>query len=480
MIDVEASDDPFSAISDSPSLNYKLTFPTHQKNSLRTTVISYVCTTVGAGIISLPLALAESGWLGVLLIALTAVVCVQTANWLIACMYCQDEPLTSYEAIGVAAMGKPGKIIVAVFQNITLFGVCCIFLIIAGGNLSALIPSLSMHAWVLIVGCVLIPVSWLKTVKEIKPLAYFGLFASLLVGLIIVMKGLQTAATTSVDASNRPIEHDWLRWSGISTCINIVVFSLGSHSVMPNQVSHTVRLHHADAVHAPYRRSLTVCAGCVLRCGVMVQVNEMQHAARDYKKFTISAYALISSIYIVVAACGYAGYGRNTADNVLNSIDGPDANHKTHVLTQIARLFITAHVLLAYPLPLNPVSLFMEDQLRVSQLEPPSKQLLPRIVLRSVLVVGTMFIASVVPYFGSILSLVSALSIIASAFVLPPVFYYLLHRHQEGGVSQVEMVKMAIVVVVGIGACVIGVYFAISGLIADIRDNPSPFEHYWG
>ena len=252
----DAVGDQFNAISDSPSVNLKLDFPTH-KNTLSTTVISYVCTTVGAGIISLPFALAESGWLGVLLIAITAVVCVQTANWLVACMYSQDEPLTSYEAIGVAAMGRPGKVIVALFQNITLFGVCCIFLIIAGGNLSALVPSLSMHAWVLICGCVLIPASWLKTVKEIKPLAWFGLFASLLVGLVIIITGLETAATTSVDEAGQPIVHDWLRWDGVSTCINIVVFSLGSHSSMPNQVSLTTQLRWSVA-----RAALS--AGCLL------------------------------------------------------------------------------------------------------------------------------------------------------------------------------------------------------------------------
>ena len=206
----------------------------------------------------------------------------------------------------------------------------------------------------------------------------------------------------------------------------------------------------------------------------------MGHAQRDYKKFTASAYVLIASIYIVVAACGYAGYGRNTADNVLNSIDGPDADHRTHVLTQVARFFIAAHVLLAYPLPLNPVSLFAEDQLHISQLQPDSKQLVPRIVLRTLLVGGTIIVASIVPYFGSILSLVSALSIIAVAFVLPPIFYYQLHRHQDGGVSRTEMAKMAVIVVVGIGACIIGVYYAVSGLVADIRANPSPFENYWG
>ena len=244
---MDAVSDPFFSVSDSPTVNPTNTFPSH-KNSLRTTVICYVCTTVGAGIISLPLALAEAGWLGVLLIALTAIVCVQTGNWLIACMHCQNETLTSYEAIGVAAMGRAGKVLVALFQNITLFGVCCIFLIIAGGNLSALIPALSLHAWVLIVGCTLIPVSWLKTVKEIKPLAYFGLFASLLVGLIIVVTGLRSAAVGPTGNGNDAVEHDWFRWDGVSTCINIVVFSLGSHSVMLNQVQPTATIQHITAL----------------------------------------------------------------------------------------------------------------------------------------------------------------------------------------------------------------------------------------
>ena len=440
--------DPSTLVSDSPSVvNRKPQppFPAVHKNSLRTTVISYACTTCGAGIISLPYALAEAGWLGVLLIALTAAVCVQTANWLIASMHSQDEPLTTYEAVGIAAMGRPGKVIVALFQNITLFGVCCIFLIIAGGNLSALVPALSMHAWVLVVGCVLVPFSWLKTVKEIKPLAYFGLFASLLVGLVIVGKGLETAASgSSVDAQGVAVAHDWLNWRGVSTCVNVVVFSLGSHSTIPNQVS------------------------------------EMHNVARDYKKFTLHAYALIGSVYTVVAACGYAGYGRHAADNVLNSIDGPDADRRTHVLTNAARLLIAAHVLLAYPLPLNPVSLYAEDALRISRLQPDSRQLLPRIALRTGLVLGTIFVASVVPYFGSILSLVSALSIIATALFLPPIFYYQLHKHRPGGVGRVELAKMAVIVVGGVGACIIGVYFAVSGLIADIRANPSPFENYWG
>ena len=408
----------------------------HPKNHLRATVVAYVCVTVGAGIISLPLAIAEAGWVGILLIALTSLLCVQTANWLIECMHVGHPTLSTYEDIGIAAMGPAGKLLVALVQNITLFGVCCIFLIIAGGNLSALLPQLSLHGWVLVLGALLVPVSWLKTVKEIKPLAYFGLFASLLVGGVVVLKGLQTYATAAppLTATYSPF-----RASGLFTCINIVVFALGAHAVIPNQV------------------------------------NEMRHARRDYRRFTAYSYALIASVYIVVAACGYAGYSEEVQDNVLNSIDPPPhVDQRTHVLTQVARLFISLHVLLAYPLPLNPVSLFLESQLGVPTLSPP-RQLLPRLLLRSALVLCTVFIASVVPYFGSILSLVSALSIIATAFVLPPTFYFLLYRRQRK-FGYWEMARLLLTVVVGVLCLVIGVYYAVTGLVDDIRTHPNPFD----
>ena len=423
----------------SPALSPMHSISLHPKNSLSATIVSYVCVTVGAGIISLPLAVAEAGWFGVFLVALTSVICVQTANWLIECMHpSPNVTLCTYEDIGVAAMGRAGKIIVAVVLNITLFGVCCIFLIIAGGNLFSL-TSLSLHVWVFILGAVLIPISWLKTVKEIRPLAFFGLFASLLVGGVVILKGLQTYATSS---SPSTVTHSLLRLSGLSTCTNIVVFALGAHSVIPNQV------------------------------------NEMQHARRDYKKFTAYAYILIACVYCTVAACGYAGYGESVQDNVLISIDSPTADHKTHVLTQIARLFISLHVIVAYPLPLNPVSLFVEEQLGVLALS-PSAQLLPRLVLRSTLVLSTVFIASVVPYFGSILSLVSALSVIATAFVLPPIFYYLLFRAQRE-FGYVEMGKLVVILALGLLSLVIGLYYAVTGLVDDIRTNPNPFDHYFG
>lgn len=55
--------------------------------------------------------------------------------------------LHSYEDIGEQALGPIGRRLVAVFQSVTLFGVCTIFLIIIGGNMYTLVPDLALHVW---------------------------------------------------------------------------------------------------------------------------------------------------------------------------------------------------------------------------------------------------------------------------------------------------------------------------------------------
>lgn len=60
-------------------------------------VFSYVCTCVGAGVISLPGALEQVGWLGLLVMAIIAIGCNHTAKYLIACMFAKPGKVTSTE-----------------------------------------------------------------------------------------------------------------------------------------------------------------------------------------------------------------------------------------------------------------------------------------------------------------------------------------------------------------------------------------------
>lgn len=151
-------------------------------------------------------------------------------------------------------------------------------------------------------------------------------------------------------------------------------------------------------------------------------------------------------------------------------------NMSSDLIVKSAYVFITAHVVMAYPIPLNPVSLQLERILGVDKMS-GRQELLNRVVLRTGLVLLTVFIASVVPYFGDILQLVSSLSIVIAAFIFPPLFYYLLYRHQ--GFSPEHIALLVFIGAVGTAASAIGVYYSITGLIDDIKNNPNPFAHYF-
>src|SRR5687767_7924432 len=101
---------------------------------------------------------------------------------------------------------------------------------------------------------------------------------------------------------------------------------------------------------------------------------------------------------MLTAAGGYAGWGRDTADKILDNMNSDS------VVVKAAYAFITAHVVLAYPIPLNPISLALESSLGIDR-KTGSAELISRIVARTALVLLTIFIASVVPYFGEILNL---------------------------------------------------------------------------
>jgi proton-coupled amino acid transporter len=241
------------------------------RNGISFSVFSYICASVGAGVLSLPRALQYVGWTGLLLMAIVAIACNYTANLLVGCMFAvPGRPLLSYEDIGEQALGVRGRRMVACFQVLTLFGVCTIFLILIGGNMNKLVPALTEHDWIFIFALVLIPVAWLKTMSEVSYLAVFGVLASMYVAGIVVIKGFMRAADDRMDKN----ECATFDASGLASAINIIVFSFGGHSVLPNIITH------------------------------------LRRPQENYKKVTFGSYFSIGVIYMLTAAGGYAGWVR--------------------------------------------------------------------------------------------------------------------------------------------------------------------------
>lgn len=174
------------------------------------------------------------------------------------------------------------------------------------------------------------------------------MLASLYVAGVVIVKGFIRAADSDVS-----INYQTFDVSGLATAINIITFSFGGHSVIPNIVSH------------------------------------LERPQQNYKKVTGWSYFFIASIYMLTAAGGYAGWGTDALPKILDNMDDG------LVVVKLAFVAITAHVVMAYPIPLNPVSLQMERILGIDK-QTGMKELIARCTSRTCLVLLTVFIASVV------------------------------------------------------------------------------------
>jgi len=401
----------------------------HGHTTLSGAVFNFVCTCVGAGIVSLPQALADGGWFALILIAMVAVFSNYTAKLLVECLHLvPGRRLRTYEEIGFECFGVKGYRLVAVVQNVTLFGVCTIFLILIGSNMNTLISQLSLHDWIFVFALFLLPVAYLKTMSEIAVLATFGVTASACVGFVIIYRGL-----VSYEAGAS--EYTAFNASGIAPGFNIIIFSFGFHSVLP-ALEHEM----ADPTQFPQVANI--------------------------------ACLIIGIFYLFVSTCGYLGWGSDVQGNVLQSMNSDNW------MVQLAYAMITTHVTLAYPLPLNPISLALEDFMGISKLSGP-QELLARLPLRTALVLATVLIASIFPYFGDFLSFVSSISTVFVAFVFPPIFNYVLKKRRGIIIPRAHLILMVVICLIGCVGSVAGLYYSTTALIDDFEGGGNPFSGYF-
>lgn len=397
------------------------------------TIVSVLCTTIGVGILALPRSFGDAGWFAALIIIAVGFISTHTAKLLIACLHVDEletgQRFTTYEDIGEAALGKWGRRLVAILQNITLFGVCTVFLVITGRNMNQLIDNLTLHEWIFIFGLIVLPFSWLKTMKEISLLAYMGIFTSLFVGAVILVEGFNNLHSNSAT-------YQYINWGGVPRAFNLIVFSFGNHSVLPNIESH---------MKSPKR----------------------------FPWVANVSYVTIALVYIIVATGGYAGWGTGVQDTILNNLD------PSSVVVKMSLALLTVHVVTTYPIPLNPCALALEDITGVNKLF-GTKEVVARVLLRTALVVGTVFIASVVPYFGDLITIVTSISVVFVAYLLPCLFYYiLLHRSDKAPLTFGHSLYLIAISALALAGSVSGMYFGVKDLIDDIDKHPNPFNNYF-
>ncbi|KAF4745204.1 hypothetical protein FOZ63_022419, partial [Perkinsus olseni] len=172
-------------------------------------------------------------------------------------------------------------IITALIVHVTMTGVCATLLLLLGENTQKLAPQLSVTVWCVIWAAICLPLSWLRSLKEISYVAMVGLIGVIALFIIIAAKGIENGITTDEDIQYDLFNGDALTWA----------VSFGNAILSYQMASATPTLIREMITPSAFPRSASA--------GLLI----------------------VFVIYVGVGACGYYGYGRNLIDvPIMNSI----------------------------------------------------------------------------------------------------------------------------------------------------------------
>ncbi|NWR32196.1 VIAAT protein, partial [Tachuris rubrigastra] len=194
----------------------------------------------GIFVLGLPYALLHSGYSGLLLIVLAAVLCCYTGKILIVCLYEENEDgqlirvRDTYEDIANACCKKLsprlGGIVVNVTQVVELIMTCILYLVVSGNLLSHSFPyvALTEKTWSVIAFVTLLPCAFIRTLKIVSKLSQLCSLVHFVIILVVM-----TYCFTQI--------HQWswakfrlsIEFEDFLVSIGVIIFSYTSQIFLP-------------------------------------------------------------------------------------------------------------------------------------------------------------------------------------------------------------------------------------------------------
>ncbi|KAL1557161.1 amino acid transporter AVT1I-like [Salvia divinorum] len=366
----------------------------------------------GVGILSIPFALSSGGWLSLILLLFIAAATFYTGLLIKRCMDADDK-IRSYPDVGERAFGGKGRAVVSVFMNVELFMVATGFLILAGDNLSSLMPNVELHlcgavvggraTLVLAVATVMAPTVWIDDMKSLAYVSATGVVASVVILGSVLWSGI-------ADGIGFSQKGELLNWGGLPTALSLYAFCYCAHPVFPT-------LYTSITDRSQFSSVLLVC------------------------------FTLCTVTYTSMAILGYTMFGSELQSQITLNLPTDKLSSKVAIFTALL------NPIAKYALMMKPI---------VDSVERGS---VCRSLTRVVLITGSVFVAVTVPFFGYLMSLVGAfLSVTAS--ILLPCFCYL----KICGKSKLgwELVVIAFIVALGILVFVVGTYTSLLQIVDNV------------
>lgn len=125
------------------------------------TVFNSVNVLIGVGLLSLPLAMKQAGWLlGLLFLVFSAVATSYTAKILAKCLDV-DQSLVTYADLAYISFGHYARLVTSFLFCLEILGACVALVVLFADSLHTLVPGLSILQWKIVCGFVLIPLNFL-------------------------------------------------------------------------------------------------------------------------------------------------------------------------------------------------------------------------------------------------------------------------------------------------------------------------------
>ncbi|KAL6639910.1 hypothetical protein ACP70R_022220 [Stipagrostis hirtigluma subsp. patula] len=380
----------------------------------------------GAGLLSVPFALSEAGWLSLALLAGVAAACWYTGLLLARCL-AADPAIRTYPDVGQRAFGRGGRLLVSAIMYAELYLIAVGFLIIDGDNLDKVFPGARVSLgpvslagkklFVVIVALVILPTTWLRNLGVLAYVSAAGVFAS----AVIFLGVLWAAAVDRVGFSGRGTR-TVLRPNGLPTALGLYTFCYCGHGVFPT-------LYTSMKKKSQFPKMLAVCF-------VLSTVN-----------------------YASMAVLGYLMYGDGVESQITLNLPGALVSSKVAIFTTLV------NPLSKYALVVTPIAMAVEERIfREAAAVSACAETAMSVTLRTVLVLSTVAVALSVPYFGYLMALVGSLLSVGLCMLLPCVCYVRLFWPPR----RAEVAVAVVIVAIGSLVAVTGTYSSLVQIIRKI------------
>ncbi|CEP13531.1 hypothetical protein [Parasitella parasitica] len=383
-----------------------------------------VCVVAGTGILGLPMALKQGGWVGLVILFLAWSMSIYTASLLIKCLYAgggDKQRLATYKEVATASFGVVGGWVTFFFNAWILLGGPVLYLVLSGQNLNALckgtVAEIGDTPWI-IISCIVVAIPFIlvKTMKDIAWISALGVVAIVITVLVVLIM-------SAIDKPNQVyIHHDVVIWDMFPIALSTIAFSFGGNVVYP---------HIEASMKKP----------------------------QDWTKVAAGGLSTCAALYLIVAVCGYLVYGFNVSNPIYNSL--PDNAGRI-----VAIVVITVNVLTSAPIYTTSFSLDIEEMWNISvERFGRVKEFLIRASLRILIMAVVCVIACTVPHFGTLMSLIGAFGNCTLIFIFPVAFYLKLTGIRNK--KLIELTWCFFVVLLGLVGLIFGTIEAIKQLIVD-------------